>query len=828
MAPEYAVRLASSLYMDSNGTFSNSPPAGVPTLPSASFNLPVDPAKVKDVLNSIADGVKSATDPTKQTSLLLRRLGVTGELLNAFKDFGELAANLAKFVPYVSAAVELLKVFNILGNGEDKVAPALQQRFQQINALIIAFNQQWKDIVAADYQNPVLTQLDSVRVHVQQMRTYDDLPPAAADWITIDNSRNAYLIDRHEEALNALKGFLNPALWQSNYTGRDPDDPSRGWDPLRPLFNLVLPDDAGNWNPAPPEHAGIVSRFDHRVMVHLVPGLIHCYLSAIKLLLPEYRSTGRFRPHLLALAQGIEVLMKKTLQENLARTRFTSADLLNPAWLPGTGFGPGPQPQPRFDVGAYDLAAAKTLPPGITQWPPTGWWDDSDKVINVGAMTFNWPPPTKYQWGGARDGQGWYRWDLLNTAECVNALNAESEVRYGTLLYSSGYMQLAQTAALLRHLCVAPDKSETVMGGFRTARTPGTPGPIQVTSKKVFPFEPISTQAQRIDQTFVVTARLLLQSPLHCTTDPVLYRVYLRTLSARRLDARSDYSSHYWTSRTSSSPSSYETLTCSYTGGELDQKRLLEARTERAVRTEPRREISLQADVFDLWVPVPDGPLPAGLLTDVFTGIEKSMVATTAAGSNTPSRFVSTVDQLVSEWIASGGGSEADRPRVTPPAARELGESKVAETEGQRRHLDRGSVSLAYEWTWNGPLLEIKIEAPATNRNADVYLVVEEQIVDRQWRHSSFLIPLTTQLTYVPQSFLDEEAGLAQKANRFWRELLLKYAESVAVGPEDPIARLGRMSLRSVDQRLTVEAVVREHAPELLAAHFRAYGLPNR
>ena len=164
-------------------------------------------------------------------------------------------------------------------------------------------------------------------------------------------------------------------------------------------------------------------------------------------------------------------------------------------------------------------------------------------------MTYNWPAPTDYRHDGTRDGQGWYKWDLQNQAACVAALNAESAVRYGAILYSSGYLQLAQTAALLRHLCCAPEASETVMAGFRSKSTPGPSTAVQVEGKSVIPFDPIVGQGTRIGRSVSITARLLMQSPFNSTTDPITYKVYLRTMPARRIDARSDYSSFYWTTR---------------------------------------------------------------------------------------------------------------------------------------------------------------------------------------------------------------------------------------------------------------------------------------
>jgi hypothetical protein len=742
---------------------------------------------------------------------------------------------LAKFVPYVSAALALADFFGLLGDDDGNVSPALQQRFTQINEMIKAQDRKWSEITAAEFKNPVLTLLDGVHAYAEKMGQYNDLPPAAADWIALDAERGLLLATASTDSdgvLNSLKNFLTPALWESHYTGRDPDNPNGSWDSLRPIFHLTLQDDAGNWQPAPPEPIGTVMRFDHRVMAHIVPGLIQSYLTTIKLLLPEHRSTARFRSHLASLAELVEALMAKMRKENLGRTSFPAGEFANPLWLPPGAFGLPVPPQFRFDVGGYDLAAAKTLPPGQTVWPQTGWWDTSDQLVDFGAMIYNWPAPTNYQTDGTRDAQGWYRWDLLNAIECVNALNSESAVRFGSLLYSSGYLQLAQTAALLRHLCVAPEASETVMAGFHTSVKVGAPTTVQIESKAVIPFDPISLSVKRIDQSVSVTARVLTQSPVNVTLDPIMYRVYLRTMPARTIDARSDYSSHYWTTRQPGA--SFDSLICTYTETHLDQKKVVEDRTPRAVKSGSPTTVTLDVDTFDIWVPIPDGP---GLMTDVVTGIEKSTFVTTAAGNQTSSRYVSALDELVGEYIASGQPSTGDDAEIAAPQPKDLGVPSLPDAKGERRNLKRDQLTLQYEWTWNGPVLEIKIDAADTkpntepnsnaapNPNADLYLVVEEHIVGDQWRHSSFRIPIATQLTYVPQSFLDAEAKLTAEANDFWRGLVTKYVEVSEISPEDPVVQLGRASLRNAGQRLALFTAVQKQAPEFLAQHFREHGL---
>ncbi len=803
MAPLYQVKVASSIYMDSDGTFSSSAAAGVPVIPSRAFTLPIDPTKVATALTAISDTVKKYTDSKNTESLLLRRIGIAGEALKMFQQLGNLTGQLAKFVPYVSAAVEVLKAFNILSGGSDTVSPAMQQRFDQLNQLIIAGRRQWADVTSAGFQNRVLTSLDSVTRYAEQTLVWANVPASQVNWTTLDAERTLHRTVSLQDAHSDLLTFLNPSLWQSERQGRDPDDPERTFDPLRPLF-LALPDENDVWHPAPGEHEGIAVFFDHRMLVHVVPSLVASYLTMIRTLLPEFRSVGTYRTKLLAVATEIEALMDMMRTKNLARTDYSGISLADQGELFGIRI-PG-----RFDIGGYDLAASRTLPYGWTEWPQTGWWDTSATVIDVGALTFNWPIPN------------------LDDAGRRAALEAETAVRYGQMLYSSGYLQLAQAAALLRHLSVAPDVSETVAAGFHPTR-----GPVEmtsattVTSRPAFPFPELTTRADRRDSKVVVDAVIRTQSPLNSQLDPLPYRVYLRTLPARTADCRSDYSTTYWTGRDPGDQGREPSLVCHYTGASLDDHLVVEGISPRQVRARPDlRVVTLTADTFQVWQPVPDvlarQPVSDAVREAVVTSVS------TAAGTKVPPQYVSAVDRIVDLrrgvdlFIPPQSG---DPVSITAPTDRELGPATVPEPHGQRRNLAAGRpVSIAYRYAWDGARLDLHLEVPATSPNFDVYLVVEELIVRDQRRHNAFLLPMVPQITYVPQSFLEREAEQSAKAQAFWTDLNRRYALSDRVGPEDPIIGAMARSVRNAEQRMAVAELFRQHAPDVLERAIAEWG----
>ena len=508
----------------------------MPVIESTKFEFPVDPSKVKDTLKSIKEGIEDATnDP--DTLEFLATLGIEGQLLDALRDFGNVAGTLAKFVPYVQAASALLDFFGLLGK-KGEVAPALQQRFDQINAILTAQDRKWTEIKATEAKNTVTSFLDAVTVYANKVAAYDGVPPSVTEWSALDTERQSKLAAADgttpDGSVIALKTMCDPAIWHSLIAGLDPDEPERSWDAFRPM-NLMVQDAFGKWQPAAPPHVGTVSRFDHRAMAHYVPALVQSYLASIKLLLPNYRSVGRFREHLKDVADLMESLLWQ-MRANLGRTHFINADFPNPLWRPGVCGAPGSSRAARRcgRLRHRWQGQAAEIHDGLAT---SGIWDTSDNIVDLGSMTYNWPAPTDYRHDGTRDGQGWYKWDLQNQAACVAALNAESAVRYGAILYSSGYLQPAQTAALLRHLCCAPEASETVMAGFRSKSTPGPSTAVQVEGKSVSG-RTRSWAGLRIGRSVSITARLLMQSPFNSTTDPIRYKVYLRTMPARRIDAR--------------------------------------------------------------------------------------------------------------------------------------------------------------------------------------------------------------------------------------------------------------------------------------------------
>lgn len=83
-----------------------------------------------------------------------------------------------------------------------------------------------------------------------------------------------------------------------------------------------------------------------------------------------------------------------------------------------------------------------------------------------------------------------------------------------------------------------------------------------------------------------------------------------------------------------------------------------------------------------------------------------------------------------------------------------------------------------------------------TDRNYVVYVVIEETLGSGLVLHTMERIPVTGQLTFVPQSYFDEEFEAHARTARFFRDFAVHYAKSLPALPRpgglgDPIPRLG-------------------------------------
>ena len=94
---------------------------------------------------------------------------------------------------------------------------------------------------------------------------------------------------------------------------------------------------------------------------------------------------------------------------------------------------------------------------------------------------------------------------------------------------------------------------------------------------------------------------------------------------------------------------------------------------------------------------------------------------------------------------------------------------------------------LSWDVNWTGDSLRVALQVPASARNFEVFIVVEEELHSGEKIHSSYRVEMNTQITLVSEEFFEAEEEAINRANDVLREFSRKYIEVVPVGPDDPV-----------------------------------------
>jgi len=802
---DFVIRFGPQFFMDSAGRFVDTAVVDKAIIDLGREVLPaVDPEAVRKALTSV---IVSLPDLPSLATLPSFEQVVPEQVVSVLGDVCSIAGKLAKAVPYVGAVVQVVELFaDLFSSPSSTGSPLLaeiRKLFDETNNLILASQMDWLGIARSTYATVVNDALAHAEFCVKLAKSTPGPDPVELD------KALQLLRTRHEEAREALAGILNPTVWKSIFYASELD---RVWSD-----KLVAETSSGSVipvSPLPTQEA----RFDHRAMVPIVCALTQSYLTVLKTMQREYRSIGNQSRILSDRAAMIDVLAAKMRDENLLRTHWSANDF-GFLWSdqPKT-FGPDLK---GFHVGAVDRCSrvgdVPPLPPSSFGWV----WDMSGAKVDYGLMHFNWKPPVQPRYFAEVYGR--HLWEVLNPDECADAANALSREQYGVLLASSGYLALVQLAGLLRHLATPPDTSETVEGIAYPYRREVGRRRVPVSGRKVFPLPTVTATAWRYDQSCVVDARVTTQ-PL--TSDVLFpYRVVLRTLHARR-NGTSDYADIY---RTSYTEPANELQIDFNASGVVSQQVLVSSKSPKTPKRTPSTELVLQADTFDWFIPVPDLAPPSRVANDLRQTGWLTPVAHTADGSAASSSVPSNSSPLPGNWAATAflaADKAAASFGLTSSGEMVRAPSLSPEPVGERRNVRREQVRLTYSLVWDGIDLNVIVEGNPADRNFDLFLVLEEKILSGTGKHvlhTPFLLPVTNQLTFVPQSFFRAEQDAIEQARRFWQDFNRHYSRSEEPNPLDPIQRLGWRDMQSAEGLIRTAHVARSHRPDLVAAFAESY-----
>jgi len=810
---EFSIELGGGLYMDSNGVLSRGPEPGRPVYPTPGGGLPVKPETIEKVFKGLAKALPDKDDPKSREKFdkILDGIGMKAEdkenLIGVLQAAGAIASVIGSVVPVVGAALAVLTVLlGLFKEGPSALELYIARRFDDLARTIKSLEVQITQRDLRGQRVAIDRTLAAINNYLVELKNN---PPHPATLLL----RRQEVRDRVDKAGDAVGNLLDTTTWLASF---DSEEHKWVWPWIaHRLFTFPTA--------TPPQRALLPpqgsNRFNHALMVPLTIYAVTSYLTILRAFAPEFRSTRENREDLWNFAESLKTLAENMRGHGLARTLYTAADFEGGAGG-GLPWGLGPEEvvdfsalgippfltpgNTRFAVGALDLRTHTDayFTPGFTA---SSIQHSGPQFAKQGLLNVRWMPPAKLEAYEEPDPRlGWEapnqpprtrrRYRITNPQECADAANRQAEQDYTDLLYSSGYLNLIHLVATLRNEATDPDRSQTVRSEAWLRRRPGTSVPVVVESQPILLTGVISSPAERQPQQYKATTWFSTQ-PLGRNRQ-LRYRVWLRTLGASfspvggswtsEMEYRFYHQVGYGNDLTH--PGFQELFTS--TGTALDQKKIVEGISIPEAREE-HGTAKLKAVTFDWWVPVK--PL-SGLTSNVQSLV--SQASWRAAG-----------------WEAPG---QANSPPVRPPGANGTSRQEFANTDliadstvpftdlfgwedgaepgkAQHRLAKQSEIQIDYTLHWQADQMKITLSnnRPEQDRNYVVYVVVEETLGSGEVLHTVERVPVTGQMTFVPQSFFDEEFTAQARTARFFRDFATHYSKSLPDiprpgGPGDP------------------------------------------
>jgi hypothetical protein len=835
---EVSINLGGGLYMDSNGVLSHGAEPGKPVYPTPGGGLPVKPETLEKVFKGMAKALPDKDDPKSREKFdkILDGIGMAAEdkenLIGVLQAAGAVASVIGSVVPIVGAALAVLTLLlGLFRDGPSALELMIQRRFEDLARMIKSLEVQINQRDLRDHRVDIDTAIAEINNYLVELKKN---PPDEPTMLL----RRQDIRNQLTDAGKAVRKLLDTVTWLSSF-----DSGEHKW--VWPwIAHRLFTFPTG----APPQRALLptqgVNCFHHALMVPLTIYAVTSYLTILRAFAPEFRSTREHREDLWDFARLLQTLTDNMRREGLARTLYTAADFEGGAGG-GIPWGLGPEEvidfsffgQPpflapgntRFAVGALDLRTHidAYFTPGFTA---SSIQHPGPQFAKQGLLNVRWMPPAKLQAYDEPDPvlgpepanqppRTRRRYRITNPQECADAANRQAEQDYTDLLYSSGYLNLVHLVATLRNEATDPDRSQTVRSEAWLRRKPGTSIPVVVESEPILFTGVITSAAERQPQQYKATTWFSTQ-PLN-RDRKLHYRVWLRTLHASFSPVGGSWHSEqeyrlYHQVEYMNDPvhPGFQQLFTS-TGPALDQLKIVEGISIPEVREEHGTAV-LKAVTFDWWIPVK--PL-GGLTTSVQALVTQASwrAAGWEAGGQTPSPpGLPTGADGISRQIFAKTDLIADS---SVPFTDLFGwEDGADPSKGRHRLAKESEIHIDYRLHWQADQMMITLSnnRPEQDRNYVVYVVVEETLGSGEVLHTVERVPVTGQMTFVPQAFFDEEFTAHARTARFFRDFARHYSKSVPDiprpgGPGDPDPPGGSGGLFGIDPRVIAsDPVLRE------------------
>lgn len=779
--PDFAINLGNGLFIDSTGKLTSSIPDHIAQF-SPSQPLPIPKEAVQDVFGAMGHVFpqleKIGANLEVKDADLFKALGMSKELIETFGKVGEIAMGVAACIPYVNIAVALLNILGVF-NGPDPLGELIKEEFNRLHERLDKADRDKVDNYIAFCRSA----FDPALTAVAQYQTVMSKPKAYRGPGEAENKRTAA-----QERLFEVQEKLTDALLHSWALPLNTQDYFDNWYYMQSYLYTI----PTSGPPRPAHFPAEAVPFDHRPMVQLLVYGLQVYVTLIKAVVPEHRTTGQYHTALRAAADKLSAQIEKMREQTLART-------IHKAGVPSFK-----QTHRQFfllTVGAMDLRNDTDDYFRMSH-------DPSDYNHTGNLRVQNAPGIPNKGTAVQVDGDVWW---TINPA-AVELANKQSEREYAALLTRSGYFTLAHLEALMRHLSTEPDRSETVTATAETLRKSLPASNVPVKNDKI-PFSPpIEATASREPQDCKAYVSLTTQ-PIP-SDSAIGYRIRLVTLPDGTTETPFDW--YVWTSYVPDGPRNRKLAVNVNDGMPLDpvgnNPRLLVDNISPANPIEKKGSVTLTADTFDWYIPKTDDPLAFARIQDLVKLGVGAGVGTGAGAKPIPM-----------PPPAPGNGSSLTSARILKSidvgVAGTFGWDDDAQMpKGEKREWQRKQVQLDYELYWHEDHLSLTLKARPQDRNYVAYLVVEEFLArSQQWLRTAVQIRFNGQLTYVPQSFFDAERKAMERANGILGEIEKNYSISRRPGPLDPVVASMRPGFRSTLEGMEVflEAA-RQHAPEVV------------
>ncbi|PYQ20460.1 MAG: hypothetical protein DMF81_18595, partial [Acidobacteria bacterium] len=384
--------------------------------------LPFDAQAISTVFKDLAGALPDTNDPKSVAKFT--KFGLPPQTIVFLSAIGVVAGLAATTFGIAAFVFAVLKMVGVFADGPDPLMTKLDAVANELRAFSRAEGNEARDRMIAEIQADIVLGLNAAKKFADQLKAYP-LDPQALE-LRLQDMRGV-----EGQAFTAVYRATNTLSWMRGF---DVNEYTGSWFWIHGL--LQLHPEGGVSTPLVLWGQG-ESRLDHRIMLPVALYAVQAYLTLIKAITPEYRTTGDFRDNLRSLGNNVGALAANMRAQGLAKVIYGPQGFVNLSGDYAAGDPNHLAAFTRYTVGAVDLA---NYTDAFIRNPPIdgATWLAAEygaTTIRRGQLEFYWDPPRPPVYIGGRVIA------YEDADACAAAANAVAEERYVELLAASGYLQ---------------------------------------------------------------------------------------------------------------------------------------------------------------------------------------------------------------------------------------------------------------------------------------------------------------------------------------------------------------------------------------------------